>query len=82
MTTHVLKCVAPHFDDVANGQKNYEVRLDDRGFEVGDLLVLREYDWVEDSYSGFEERRRVTHVLRDFAGLTPGWVALGLEGES
>ncbi|KEO80852.1 DUF3850 domain-containing protein [Tumebacillus flagellatus] len=44
MTIHQLKLQQPHFDAVASGEKTFELRKDDRGFQVGDTLVLREID--------------------------------------
>jgi hypothetical protein len=43
-TTHTLKTVNPWFTDIWNGKKNFEVRIDDRGFKVGDILRLREFE--------------------------------------
>ena len=44
MRTHELKTRAEWFDLVATGAKPFELRRDDRGFEVGDELWLRETD--------------------------------------
>lgn len=43
MNIHVLKTVQPYFDDVASGKKTFEIRKNDRNFQVGDLLQLWEY---------------------------------------
>ena len=43
-TTHELKTVNPWFSDIWDGKKNFEVRKDDRGFKVGDILRLREFE--------------------------------------
>lgn len=44
MADHILKCWPNSFDAIKNGTKRFEWRRDDRGFEVGDVLVLRKYD--------------------------------------
>lgn len=44
MTTHKLKTWPRFFDAIASGAKTYEVRLDDRGFQKGDAVVLEEWD--------------------------------------
>jgi hypothetical protein len=44
MTEHILKCWPNAYDAVASGIKRFEWRKDDRGFEVGDVLVLRKWD--------------------------------------
>ena len=40
MTKHNLKLNDRYFDAVANGTKTFEIRKDDRGFRVGDTLVM------------------------------------------
>lgn len=79
MATHKLKTVQPHFDAVASGAKRAEIRKNDRGFEVGDVLVLREYDPATDAFTGRFVEVRITHVLRGFEGLAEGWVSLSVE---
>lgn len=75
MTTHHLKLWPEYFDLVRAGTKTAELRRDDRGFAVGDALLLREWDDF-DGYSGRELAVTVTHVLRDLPGLAPGFVVL------
>lgn len=50
--THFLKLSTRFFDDVEKRRKNFEIRWNDRGFIVGDWLVLREWDGEE--YTGRE----------------------------
>ena len=79
MRTHELKTQPPHFGDVERGAKRVEVHLDDRGFAVGDVLILREWDATAGEYTGRVCEVLVTHVLRGFVGLAPGYVALSVE---
>jgi hypothetical protein len=44
MREHSLKIWPGPFEAVVAGHKRHEVRVDDRGFEVGDVLHLREWD--------------------------------------
>lgn len=37
---HKLKCIQPYFDDVRLGRKTFEVRKDDRNYQVGDRLDI------------------------------------------
>jgi len=79
---HFLKIALPWFAAVASGAKTVELRRDDRGYSVGDTLVLCEWD-------GSGETGRVcpvvvTHVLRpdDVPDLLPpGVVALSIQRE-
>lgn len=73
---HILKISSEHFDAVITGSKLSEVRLNDRNYQKGDAVMLREYD---DRYTG---RRSgmfyISHILQDFEGLAPGYVCLSL----
>ncbi len=40
---HELKVLTPYFGPLADGSKKFEVRRDDRGFQRGDVLWLREF---------------------------------------
>lgn len=42
--THELKTWPDQWRALARGEKPFEVRKDDRGFEVGDHLILNEFD--------------------------------------
>lgn len=41
---HELKVWPAYFHKLEPGQKTFEVRRDDRGFQKGDVLWLREWD--------------------------------------
>jgi len=41
---HKLKIAPTFFEAVLLGEKTFEIRLDDRGYQKGDDVVLREYD--------------------------------------
>lgn len=67
MTTHELKTWPQYWNDVSMGRKTVEVRLNDRGFRVGDTLVLREWDPKVRAYTG----ARLTCHVREVHDLTP-----------
>lgn len=74
---HDLKTDSGPFWDLGR-KKLLELRRDDRGYEVGDLLRLREHDRVAGEYLGGITWARVAHVQRGY-GLQPGYVALSLD---
>lgn len=86
MTEHLLNIWPEHFDAVASGQKTVELRKDDRGYAVGDALVLREWfppdgdDWAH--YSGNEIRVIITEVTRGEEWLQPGVVVLSIRTQA
>lgn len=41
---HELKIWPQYFSRVIDGSKTFEVRKNDRGFQCGDLVTLKEYD--------------------------------------
>lgn len=72
---HELKCTEPFFEDLESGRKTFELRYNDRGFQSGDTILLRE---VSGSfYTGRQTQRQITYVLNGW-GLKEGYVALGL----
>ena len=44
MKVHKLKLDSNYYDNSAAGIKNFEIRKNDRNYQVGDVLELRE--WV------------------------------------
>jgi hypothetical protein len=91
LSVHELKTWPDLFDDVFCGVKCFDVRPDDRGFRVGDELVLHEWDpnvvsvdletQVErfGRYTGRVCHRRVGYVLHGGRhGIADGYVVLGL----
>lgn len=82
MTTHELKTWPEMFQPVLDGTKNADFRRDDRGFQVGDRLELREYVPETNKYTGRLIHLRITHILRSDPriGLPFGYAMLSFEG--
>lgn len=76
--THSLKVEPQYFDALIEGRKTFEVRFNDREFQVGDVLAFLEYD--KGRYTGAPVfKRTVSYILTDeFIGLTTGFVCMGL----
>jgi hypothetical protein len=65
MKTHSLKCWPQYLDPLLDGRKTFDVRVDDgRGFEVGDTLVMTEWNPHTESYGDRVASFTVTYLMR------------------
>ncbi|NIO30181.1 MAG: DUF3850 domain-containing protein [Gemmatimonadetes bacterium] len=79
MTTHELKTWPESFKALFEGRKTFEWRRDDRGFEEGRLLILREWDPETGAYTGQELIAEVSYVLRGGFGMPGGYCVMSLK---
>lgn len=77
MKTHELKTEPQYFQAVLDGRKRFEIRKNDRGFEEGDKLLLKEYDADVHVFTGRRVEVTVTYIT-DYEQ-QPGYVVLGIE---
>ena len=90
MTTHELKSWPDFFAPLLDGSKTFEVRKNDRHFNVGDVVHLREWDDRKGAYTGRSIKKRVTFILpgggggfiAPLAGVYKDFVVLSLADES
>jgi hypothetical protein len=75
---HELKIWPHHLSAILSGHKQFEIRLNDRNFEIGDLLMLKEYDPEKSEYTGRWTARKVASMVTRFPGLVEGYVVMGL----
>ena len=82
MTIHKLKLNAAYYDDSASGIKTFEIRKNDRNYQVGDVLELREWVWSaleeKGAYTGEVHWKIITYILDDEEYLHDGYVCLAL----
>ena len=82
---HVLKADPDAYEAVRLGWKKAEIRFDDRGFEVGDFIELRETlhsgaEMARGAELRFTDRAMrvlITHIQTGY-GLKDGWVILSI----
>lgn len=78
MRVHELKTYPQYFQQSIDGNKPFEIRLNDRNFQVGDIVILKEWDNIR--YSGRKLRGTIQYILGgSFIGLSEGYVAFSLE---
>ena len=78
MQIHELKIQPKYYKMVKWGIKNFELRKDDRDYQVGDIVILQEYENGE--YTGKEIKYlTIRYILRDCPeyGLKEGYCILG-----
>lgn len=79
MKFHSLKSWPEYFKLTMSGDKDFEIRKNDRDYKVGDVCQL--FEWKEGRYTGNRSPYyRVRYVLYQTPGLMPGYVLLLLEG--
>lgn len=86
MNQHRLRSQPESFDPLFAGQKRAEFRRDDRAprFDVGDTLILREWQHSEDpndlngTYTGRYVVAEVTHIDRGAWEIPDGYAVLSL----
>lgn len=78
MKIHELKILPQYFEEVSSGSKTFELRKDDRGFEVGSVILLWEFDGKV--YTGRLIAVKITYILRNAPdyGLMDGYAILGI----
>lgn len=91
MKVHELKILPKYFNSVVSREKTFELRKDDRGFEVGDILILKEfnpnkkYETIEGDESHFSGRKilkEINYILKDETesmGLSKDYAILGIK---
>ena len=76
---HELKSWPQYFNATLRGDKDFDLRLDDRAFGVCDYLILREWNPKNKQYTGRQLTRQIKYILRDAFDLPEGMVILGLK---
>lgn len=79
MKAHELKILPQFYKDIFDGKKSFDLRKDDRDFQVGDYIIFCEYDGKR--YTGMTMYCQIKYILRDVPefGLMDGYCILGLE---
>ena len=79
MTVHYLKIKPEYYKDVECCLKTFELRKNDRDFQVGDILMLIK---LEDKGNETDKviKKKVKYILKDCPqyGLKEGYAILGI----
>lgn len=75
---HSLKILREYYDAVLNGSKTFEIRKYDRNYQVGDKLILKE--WDGDKYTGRIITKEIVYMLDDNSGyVLTGYVIMSIK---
>lgn len=77
---HELKCDSKQWPDYKSSLKNNSLRINDRNYAVGDVVVLRL--WQDDRFIlGETVVKKITHILHDydFSKMPKNWCILSLK---
>lgn len=79
MMEHELKTWTPFYASMVSVEKLFDVRKNDRNFQVGDTLNLREWDNKKEKYTGRKTKKEVTFILKGGAfGIKRGYIVMGV----
>jgi len=79
MKKHDLKTIQPFYNDVESGAKPFEVRFNDRDYQVGDILMLQEWNINGHFLTGRECQKEITYILDNPDYCKEGYVILGIK---
>lgn len=68
---HQIRLGESFFDDACSNVKSFELRKNDRGYKVGDILEMMEF--ADGRNTGRMVRKLVTYILEDYTGLEDGY---------
>lgn len=70
---HDLKISPKYYEEIRHGHKKFELRKNDRDYQVGDLFILREYE--NGKYTGRYFLQSIGYILKDSSefGLKDGY---------
>lgn len=80
MAVHTLKTWPFYFEDILSGAKKFEIRNDDRNFQLGDQLTLVEWDRERDQATGRRLEAYVTYKVNGGQfGIQSDFCVLGIQ---
>lgn len=77
MTSHTLKILPQYYDAILHKEKTFELRKNDRNFQIGDTIRLRK--WNGEQFFGPYLEKKIVYILKNVDGLEPDYCILGIE---
>lgn len=77
--THEIKLLYEYCDAVLSGEKNFEVRYNDRGYQKGDRIKFKPIkNHITTQHPIKDKIYEITYVLNGW-GIKENWVAFGIK---
>ena len=79
--THYIKILEQYADAIVEGRKNFEVRLNDRGYNAGDRVVfsvITDYGLTNMHHALWEKHFEITYVHSGL-GMQNDYVVFGIK---
>lgn len=79
MKLHILKIETCYFNDILSKRKTFEIRKNDRDYQLGDLIHFVHYNG--DEFINSTEVFKITYILKDVSeyGLDKDYCILGIK---
>ena len=76
---HYLKTWPEFFEAIRKRKKRFEIRLNDRDYRTGDILIFQEFDPNKKEYTGsIDIAALVTYTLDKKPFLPDGYIAMSI----
>ncbi len=75
--TYEVKTAPSYFEAAMAGKKMFELRKNDRNYQVGRKLLQKEFK--DNEYTGRELLQEITYLLEGYTGLEDGYCILGVK---
>jgi len=79
MNVHELKITVKYFNDVYYGVKKFEVRFNDKNFKISDILLLKEFDTINQEFTERSICKNIIYILDDPKFVKDGFIIMGIE---
>ena len=81
VAVHCIKCSPEIYEEVEDGFPTLVITKNNKRYEPGDHLVLKEYDEEVEALTGRTVRTSINCIEDGNEGLKPGYCVLGIEAD-
>lgn len=78
MSEHNIKILKEYWEKIEVGQKTFEIRKNDRDYQVGDILVFKVINNIEDNTYFYPDVNFEITYIHSGLGLEKGYIAMSI----